>query len=61
MSLHKKPFVNKCYARPIWVVLADPHPEVNFVVTFMGDRLHDVRNGDSREVPMVLAFYFRCV
>ena len=36
------------------MVLAAPHPEVNFVVTFMGDRLPDVRNGYSRKVPMAL-------
>ena len=42
----------------IWVVLAAPHPGVNFVATFVGDRLPDVRNRDSREVPMAMAVYF---
>ena len=53
--------MNTCYARLIWVVLAAPHPDVNFVVTFMGDRLSDVRNGDSKEVLVAMAVYFCCV
>ena len=42
----------------IWVVLAAPHPGMNFVATLMGDRLPDVRNRDFREVLMAMAVFF---